>query len=60
MPRKQTARSKKKGSAASKTTLKIKDMGRIQEKAYHIWAEKGFPENTALDNWLEAEKQLCN
>lgn len=60
MPRKQTAKSKKKSSAASKTKLKIKDIGKIKEKAYYIWAEKGFPENTALDNWLEAEKQLYN
>lgn len=60
MPRKQTAKSKKKSSAASKAKLKITDIGKIQEKAYYIWAEKGFPENTALDNWLEAEKQLYN
>jgi hypothetical protein len=46
---------KKKIFSISKT-IKIED---IQEKAYFLWAEKGFPENTAIDNWLEAEKQMC-
>lgn len=54
MARKQTIKSKKKENSGPKA-ISIKD---IQEKAYYIWAEKGFPENTTLDNWLEAEKQL--
>jgi hypothetical protein len=30
----------------------------VEEKAYHIWESKGRPENSALDNWLEAKRQL--
>jgi hypothetical protein len=59
MPKKQTEKSKKRSSSTTKTKHKIKDIGKIQEKAYFLWADKGFPENTELDNWLEAEKQLC-
>ena len=47
--------SKKENSAASTTN----DIERIREIAYHLWAEKGCPENSDLDNWLEAERQLC-
>lgn len=56
MPRKPTAGNKKKKTSTSKAVT-IKD---IQEKAYFIWANKGYPENTMLDNWLEAERQLCS
>jgi hypothetical protein len=38
---------------------KTVDLERIREKAYFLWIEKGYPENNDLDNWLEAEKQLC-
>ena len=54
MPRKQTIKSKRKENSSHKAI----NMKNIQEKAYFIWAEKGYPENTTLDNWLEAEKQL--
>ena len=30
----------------------------IQKRAYSIWENKGRPQNSALDNWLEAEKSL--
>lgn len=60
MPKKQPAKTKKKSSSTPKNKSKVLDVGKIQEKAYFIWAEKGFPEDTELDNWLEAEKQLCN
>ncbi len=30
----------------------------IQERAYYIWKNKGSVSNSALDNWLEAERQL--
>lgn len=56
MPKKQATKNKKKKTSNPKT-INIKD---IQEKAYFIWADKGYPENTMLDNWLEAEKQLCS
>lgn len=38
---------------------KTVDLEKIRERAYFLWVEKGYPENTDLDNWLEAEKQLC-
>lgn len=31
---------------------------RIQVEAYRIAEQRGFPENQALDHWLEAEKQV--
>ena len=30
----------------------------IQRRAYLIWENKGRPQNSDLDNWLEAEKSL--
>lgn len=30
----------------------------IKEKAYHIWLEKGCPENCDLENWCQAELEL--
>lgn len=38
---------------------KTVDLEKIRERAYFLWIEKGYPENTDLENWLEAEKQLC-
>jgi hypothetical protein len=49
-------------SSESKLTTfpitKTVDLERIREKAYYLWMEKGYPENTDLDNWLEAERQF--
>jgi hypothetical protein len=56
MPKKPTAKNKKTKTSAPKAVT-TKD---IQEKAYFIWANKGYPENTMMDNWLEAESQLCS
>jgi len=30
----------------------------IQRRAYYIWENKGRPENSDLDNWLEAERPM--
>lgn len=30
---------------------------RIRERAYFIWEGKGWPDNSALDNWLQAERE---
>lgn len=30
----------------------------IAERAYHLWARKGYPEDAAEENWLEAEREL--
>ncbi len=30
----------------------------LKEKAYHIWESKGRPSNSALEDWLEAKRQL--
>ena len=31
---------------------------RIAERAYHRWQQRGSPEGSDLDDWLEAEKEL--
>jgi hypothetical protein len=31
----------------------------IAERAYFLWLEKGCPEGTADQDWVEAERQLC-
>ena len=30
----------------------------IAERAYHIWLERGCPEATCMENWLQAETEL--
>ena len=30
----------------------------IAARAYELWEKHGKPENEALDNWLEAEREL--
>jgi hypothetical protein len=30
----------------------------VQERAYSIWESKGRPQNSALNDWLEAKRQL--
>lgn len=47
---------KKKNPSTSKNT----DIEKIRERAFLLWAEKGCQENSALDHWLEAERQLSN
>jgi hypothetical protein len=34
------------------------DPGRIEESAYYKWENRGRPECGAVDDWLEAEKEL--
>ncbi len=34
------------------------DIEQIREKAYLLWAAKGYPENSDVENWLEAEGQI--
>jgi len=31
---------------------------RIRERAYGIWEREGRPEGRALDNWLQAKREL--
>ena len=31
----------------------------IRERAYFLWIEQGYLDNTDVDNWLEAEKLFC-
>jgi hypothetical protein len=30
----------------------------IKKRAYEIWEQKGYPENTDTENWIEAEREL--
>ncbi len=30
----------------------------IASRAYDLWQEKGFPEGSAEENWLQAEREL--
>lgn len=32
----------------------------IEERAYYIWESKGRPANSALEDWLQAEKELLS
>lgn len=52
-------RSTKSTKAASKSSCNA-SIDKIREEAYLIWASKGFPANTELDNWIEAEKRVCS
>ena len=31
---------------------------KIQQRAYYIWEAKGKPENSAFNDWIEAERQV--
>lgn len=32
----------------------------IAERAYRIWQDRGSPEGSDIEIWLEAERQLCD
>ncbi len=56
MSPKQTSKPPKQNPSISKNT----DIEKIRERAFLLLAENGSPDNSALDHWLEAEKQLSN
>ncbi len=63
MPETQKIRTPKirKRAIISKTTnSNTPNIEDIKQRAYYIWEGNGYPKNTELDNWLEAEQQLCN
>lgn len=52
---------KKIAKTGSKRTLATQqysstDLDRVKETAYQLWESKGRPSNSALDDWLEAER----
>ena len=30
----------------------------VAERAYQLWAKQGYPEGSAEENWLQAEREL--
>ncbi len=34
------------------------ELDMIQTRAYYIWEQNGCPENSALENWIQAEQEL--
>lgn len=54
--KKSTESKKTKGNCSQKVSPDI--IEKIREKAYFIWENKGRPENSSSDDWLEAERQL--
>lgn len=48
--------SKRLGTQTRDYPEEIKKM--IAERAYYIWESKGRPENSAWEDWFQAEKEL--
>lgn len=48
----------KRGRASNKAKASVISTELIQTRAYYIWENKGRPDNTDQENWIEAEKQL--
>jgi hypothetical protein len=40
------------------STMKTPNHDEIAEQAYKLWQERGCPEGTDLETWLEAERKL--
>lgn len=34
------------------------DVERINERAYYVWEKKGRPQDSAVQDWVEAEREL--
>jgi hypothetical protein len=46
----------KKGKQISSPIYSLRELEIIRKKAYFIWESKGWPQNSALSDWLEAEE----
>ncbi|MGH9609522.1 MAG: DUF2934 domain-containing protein [Bryobacteraceae bacterium] len=44
--------------ASMEDTFKQPDQGSIAARAYERWRQRGFPEGSAEEDWLEAEREL--
>jgi len=60
-----TSRARKTAAASTDSLLKLNGavnghatVAQIAERAYFLWLEKGCPEGTAEQDWVEAERLL--
>jgi Protein of unknown function (DUF2934) len=53
-----TARSTAEDSSSSRQPSPASTTEHIQRLAYELWQQRGCPEGSATEDWLEAERQL--
>jgi len=55
--RKRSATIRKPRTAGTSRRPEVSD-GLIQERAYFIWEQRGRPQGTELENWLQAKAEI--
>ena len=58
-PVKMTIPAEKPAKTAKVTPKAAPTYDQIAARAYEIWAEKGYPAGQDLENWRQAEAELC-